>query len=65
MCKPMQMLAMDFVGPLPETEDGNRYLLVIGDYYTKWVEAFALKDQKAITTADVLLSEVVPGTVYL
>ena len=57
--KAMEMLALDFVGPLPETTDENRYLLVIGDYFTKWVEAFPLKDQKAITTADVLLSEIV------
>ena len=57
--KPMEMLGMDFVGPLPEAEDGNHFLSVIGDYYTKWVDAFALKDEKAITTAYVLLSEVV------
>ena len=41
---PMKMLALDFVGPLPETERGNRYILVITDYFTKWAEAFALKD---------------------
>ena len=29
------MMAMDFVGPLPLTDSGNKYLLVIADYYTK------------------------------
>lgn len=26
---PFEMVAMDFVGPLTETESGNRYLLLI------------------------------------
>ena len=52
--EPMRMWAMDFVGPLAETEDGNKYLLVVSDYFTKWVEAFPLKDQTAAATARAL-----------
>ena len=30
--RPFQRLGMDILGPLPETERGNRYILVIGDF---------------------------------
>lgn len=38
---PFDRVAMDFVGPLKLTEKGNRYLLVVSDYLTKWPEVFA------------------------
>ena len=44
---------MDILGPLPETPRGNRYILVIGDYFTKWKEAIPLKDTEAVTVARV------------
>ena len=66
---PMEMIAIDFVGPLPETDKGNRYLLVVSDYYTKWPEAFALRTQTAENVARVLVDEVfsrfgIPGTLH-
>ena len=48
---------MDIVGPLPRTERGNKYILVISDYFTKWPEAFALVNKEAATIARVLVSE--------
>ena len=50
---------MDIIGPLPETSDGNRYILVFSDYTTKWPEGFALKDTKAETVAKVLVDEMI------
>jgi hypothetical protein len=47
-------IAMDFVGPFPTTKNGNKYILVISDYFTKWVEAFPTKDQTAMTVVDIL-----------
>ena len=41
-----------------ETTEGNSCVLVIYDYFMKWVEAFALVDHKAATVADVLVTEV-------
>ena len=32
---PMERIAVDILGELPITERGNRYILVIGDYFTK------------------------------
>jgi len=49
---------MDILGPLPTTSAGNRYLLVI-DCFTKWVEAFPLKNIKANTIADVFVKQVI------
>ena len=38
----MQRVAMDILGPLPETDHGNKYILVIGDYFTKWKESITV-----------------------
>ena len=48
---PFDKIGIDFLGPLTETTDGNRHLLVITDYATRWIEAFPTKDQKAATVA--------------
>ena len=47
----MQRVAMDILGPLPETDRLNKYVLVVGDYFTKWTEAFPLPDMEAVTVA--------------
>ena len=56
---PMQRVALDILGPLPETERGNKYILVIGDYFSKWVEAYPVPDEKAETVAQKLVTEFV------
>ena len=37
---PMQVVAVEALGPLPETEQGNRYVLVAGDYFTKRMDSW-------------------------
>ena len=54
---PMQVVAVDIMGPLPESEAGNSYVLVAGDYFTKWMEAYAIPDQEATTVAQKLIDE--------
>ena len=44
---PLDRLGMDIMGPLPPTKEGNRYILVIGDYFTRYMEAYALPTQSA------------------
>ena len=38
---------MDLVGPLPTTKNGNRYIIVLTDYLTKWPEAEAIPSKHA------------------
>ena len=48
---------MDILGPFPISAKGNRYVLVIGDTFTKWIEAYAIADQTAPTIANVVVRE--------
>lgn len=50
---------MDILGPFPRTSRGNKYLLVIGDYFTKWLDAIPVKDQEAITIAKAFVDRIV------
>ena len=54
---PMQIVAVNIMGPLPETSSGNRYVLAASDYFTCWVEAYGIPNQEAITVADKLVGE--------
>ena len=56
---PMERIAVDILGELPETDRGNRYILVIGDYFTKWVEVHAMPNMQAKTVASVLIDHVI------
>ena len=52
---PFEQITLDNLGPLPESHQGNKYVLVIGDYFTPWVEAFPMMNQEDNTVADVLV----------
>jgi hypothetical protein len=51
-----ERLAIDIAGPFPESDSGNRYLLVAMDYFTKWPEVYAIPNQEASTVADALVT---------
>ena len=48
---PLEKVHMDFVGPLPQTPGGNKFVLVIVDNFTKWCELIPLPNQEAEITA--------------
>eukprot|EP00731_Ephydatia_muelleri_P034748 Em0075g1a len=54
---PLQMVCVDLLGPLPETETGSRYVLVAVDHFTKWAEAYGIPNQEAATVARKLVDE--------
>ncbi|CAC5368091.1 unnamed protein product [Mytilus coruscus] len=56
---PMQRIATDILGELPETENGNKYTLVVSDYFTKWTEVFPMANMEAQTVAKIIVEEVV------
>ena len=53
----MRCVAIDIFGPLPVTENGNQYIIVLGDYYSKWVDAWAVPNHTAQTVADKIVVE--------
>jgi transposase InsO family protein len=57
--QPMECWAMDFVGPLPVTTRGNKYILTMIDSFTRWTEAIALPDQSASGVAQAIVSQIV------
>ena len=40
-------IGVDLIGPLPETSRGNKYIMTVSDYFSKWPEATALPDKSA------------------
>ncbi|KAL6478664.1 hypothetical protein MHYP_G00120970 [Metynnis hypsauchen] len=55
------MLGLDFMGPFPRSKRGNSYLLVVVDYYTKWIELFPLRDSKTPRLCQLLRDEIFTG----
>lgn len=56
---PWDVLAMDYVGPFPETTRGNKYILVLTDLFTKYVEVMPVPNQSAEVCASKILNEFV------
>ena len=54
---PLERIAVDILGELPETESGNKYVLVVADYYTKWTESYPLPNMEASTVAEIIVKE--------
>uniref|UniRef100_A0A8B9J7P3 Gypsy retrotransposon integrase-like protein 1 n=1 Tax=Astyanax mexicanus TaxID=7994 RepID=A0A8B9J7P3_ASTMX len=54
--RPFQRIAAD-ITKLPITSRGHRYVLVIIDYFTRYVNHFPLKDQRAVTVAQCIFEE--------
>ena len=54
---PMERVCIDLVGPFPESANGNKYGLVVTDYFTKYVEIYPIPNQDASTVASVLTKE--------
>ena len=53
---PFERVAMDIIGPLPRSRSGNRYVLVMCDYGTRYPEAVPLKSIEAEKIAEELVA---------
>lgn len=47
------------MGPLLQSSSGNRYIVVITDLFSKWVETFPIKSTDSETLAKLLVDEVI------
>jgi hypothetical protein len=54
---PFQRLSIDLVGPFPMSPEGYTHLLTVRCTFSKWLEAFPLKDEKATSVVEVLERE--------
>ena len=57
--KPFERIGIDFVGPLARTKKGNKYILVITDYLTKWPEAKALREATAENVVEFIYKDII------
>ena len=53
-----ERIAMDIVGPVETSRNGNRYILVLSDYASRFVMTIPMIDQTAKTVAAHLVNEV-------
>ena len=56
---PKERQAMDVAWPYPITSSRNQYCLMVGCYFSKWLESFPTPDQKATASAGKLVIKVV------
>ncbi|GBN48694.1 Retrovirus-related Pol polyprotein from transposon 17.6 [Araneus ventricosus] len=52
---PFQKVAFDAIGPLVTSKNGNKWIIVISDYFTRYTEAYALPDIQSHNVAKVLI----------
>ena len=57
---PMDRVCVDVCGPFPMSYKENKYILVVGDCFTRWIEAYAMPDQTAKTIAEQLATRFFP-----
>ena len=53
---PLEIVGVDFVGPLPITEDGTRYIMTFQDHFSRWPAAFPLKKATGTEVVDCIRS---------
>jgi len=55
---PHERWYIDLIGPHPKSDRGHVYILTCIDSFTKWAEAFPLRNREAETIARVLVEQV-------
>lgn len=56
---PWETVCTDFVGPLPRSKKGNRYIAVFQDRFTKWIQCRPLRAATAKNVCQALYEEVI------
>ena len=54
-----EKIGLDFVGPLPETKRGNKYILVATEYFSRWPLAMASPSATGQVVADFIYDQII------
>ena len=57
---PFECVAIDTVGPFPQSFQGNRFIINVIDMFSGWPESFATKTKSADTVAQIFLEHIIP-----
>ena len=49
--RPLAVVGMDIYGPLPETEEGYKYILTITDHFSRFIRLIPLRDVNRFSVA--------------
>jgi len=49
--QPLELITTDIMGPCETTNEKNKYILIIIDHFTKWMELYPMKTMEADETA--------------
>ena len=55
--EPMDRVGIDITGPHPVSNSGHKYILTVIDHFSRWAEAFPIRNQEAVTVAKVLCDQ--------
>ena len=56
---PFSCMSIDTIGPMTKTNNGNKYIHVVVDYYSRYVFSWATKEISAISTAKEFFKHVI------
>jgi hypothetical protein len=57
--QPFEHIGLDLMGPFQESDSGNKWILIMIDYLTKWPVIMALPDKQAETMARAFIKQLV------
>ncbi len=56
--EPWHTIGMDIMGPYPTTARQKRFLLVVVDYFTRWIELFPIRSTTSVDIANIIMNEI-------
>lgn len=56
--KVMEQLGIDYIGPMPSSSKGNRFIIIATDYFSKYAFVEALPNCTSEATADFLVNQI-------
>ena len=55
---PMECLSIDTAGPFAADKDGNAFILIIIDNFTRWIELYPMKDTTSVSAARAVIQHI-------